>query len=199
MINTRTTTGKLENIDNNTLGMALFLGSETVFFALLIIAYITFRNSVPDGPNASTSLDPLTTFIFSLALFSSSFTVWRADKALERRDHGRQIIWLVATIVLGLIFLIGQGTEYWRLLTDNVTVSRNIFGTTFFTLTGFHGLHVFIGLVMLAIVTGLTIAGHIKGPRAGALSAVSLYWHFVDAVWVFIFTIVYIGTAIIKF
>jgi len=192
-------TNRLERIESNTLGMALFLLSETVFFALLIIAYITFRNSVTAGPNAANSLDPLTTSFFSIALFASSFTVWRADKAHDRRDHRGVVVWLVATIVLGLIFLIGQGSEYWRLLTDNVTVSRNVFGTTFFTLTGFHGFHVFVGLVMLSILTVIALTGHLKGPRAGALSAISLYWHFVDVVWIFIFSIVYIGTAIIKF
>ncbi len=108
------------------------------------------------------------------------------------------ILWLIATIVLGLIFLVGQGLEYWRLLTNNVTVSRNMFGTTFFTLTGFHGFHVLVGLVMLAAFTGIAMTGRFKGPRSGALSALSLYWHFVDAVWVVIFSIVYIGTAILK-
>lgn len=191
-------TNRLERIENNTLGMALFLVNEAVFFALLIIAYITYRNSVTNGPNAANSLDPLFTFIFTIALLASSFTVWRADKSLERRDHRGLVIWLLATIALGLIFLIGQGTEYWRLLTDNVTVSRNLFGTTFFTLTGFHGFHVFVGLVMLSILAGIALTGRLKGPRSGALSAISLYWHFVDVVWIFIFSIIYIGTAILK-
>jgi heme/copper-type cytochrome/quinol oxidase subunit 3 len=105
----------------------------------------------------------------------------------------------VATIVLGLIFLIGQGAEYWRLLTNDVRVSTNLFGTTFFTLTGFHGFHVFVGLIMLSILTGIALTGRFKGPRSGAVSAISLYWHFVDVVWIFIYTIVYIGSATLKF
>jgi len=192
-------TNRLERIESNTLGMALFLVNEAVFFALLIIAYLTYRNSVIVGPNAANSLDPLFTLIFTIALLASSFTMWRADKSLEKGNHRGLILWLLATIALGLIFLIGQGWEYWRLLTNDVTISSNLFGTTFFTLTGFHGLHVIGGLIMLSILTGIALTGRFKGPRSGAVSAISLYWHFVDVVWIFIFTIVYIGTAVIRF
>ena len=185
-------TNKLARIESNTLGMLLFLVNEAVFFALLIIAYINYRNSVTSGPNAANSLEPLTTSIFTAALLASSFTVWRADKSLEKRNHTGMLLWLVATIVLGLVFLIGQGSEYLRLLTNNVTVSRNLFGTTFFTLTGFHGFHVFVGLIMLSILAGIAATGRFKGPRSGALSAISLYWHFVDIVWIFLFPLWYL-------
>src|SRR5207253_1207119 len=103
---------------------------------------------------------------------------------------------LVATIALGAIFLVGQGIEYAGLLSSDVTVSRNLFGTTFFTMTGFHGFHVFVGLVMLTIVAGFAFAGHYKGGRSAALGAISLYWHFVDLVWVVIFSVVYLWSLV---
>jgi heme/copper-type cytochrome/quinol oxidase subunit 3 len=101
-------------------------------------------------------------------------------------------LWLLVTVVLGAVFLIGQGWEYLRLIGENVTISRNLFGSTFFTLTGFHGLHVFSGLVALAILCGLAAAGWFAGPHSIALETVGWYWHFVDVVWIVIFSIIYL-------
>jgi heme/copper-type cytochrome/quinol oxidase subunit 3 len=100
--------------------------------------------------------------------------------------------WLVATILLGGVFIVGQGLEYFGLFKNGVTVGTNLFATTFFTLTGFHGLHVCLGLVALMIVLGLGLAGDFKNGRPVALEVVGLYWHFVDVVWVFVFTVVYL-------
>ncbi len=197
---TTTALEKLKHIEKNTLGMALFLINEAVFFALLIIAFVNFRNSVKSGPNAAAALEPLTTALFTVALLSSSFTIRQADKNLERKNHARMLAWLVATIALGGIFLVGQGMEYRRLLTNDVTISRNIFGSTFFTLTGFHGLHVLVGLIMLATLAAFAFSGGLKGPKSSGMAAISLYWHFVDVVWVVIFGIIYVWTAgLIKF
>ena len=99
---------------------------------------------------------------------------------------------LFATVLLGAIFLYGQGREYQRLISQNVTISRNLFGSTFFTLTGFHGLHVFMGLVAITILFGLALAGTFKKPHSVAIEAISLYWHFVDVVWIVIFATVYL-------
>ncbi len=192
---TTTTIGKLDALDKNVLGMALFLVSEAVFFTLLIISYITFHSSIT-GPTASSSLDPLVTGFYSIALFASSGTVWLADRSLSRGSRAGLVGWLSATVLLGGIFLVGQGIEYLRLLNENITISRNLFGSTFFTLTGFHGLHVLVGLIMLAIITGFAVTGDIRHGKSGALDAVTLYWHFVDLVWVFIFSIVYLWTLI---
>lgn len=189
---TMSTIGKLDAIDRNKLGMALFLVNEAVFFALLIFAYINYRSQFNAGPNPSSVLEPGITAIYTVCLLASSLTIWFADKSLERGSHGGLIAWLVATIALGAIFLVGQGLEYARLLSQNVTVSRNLFSTTFFTMTGFHGLHVFVGLIMLTILAGLALGGDFRGRKSSALSAVSLYWHFVDAVWVVIFSVVYL-------
>lgn len=188
------TMSKLDALDKNVLGMALFLASEAVFFALLIIAFVTFRTGGGISSDSLKSLDPQVTGIFSIFLLSSSLTVWLADRSLERGSRKGLVGWLIVTIILGSIFLAGQGMEYARLLSQDITISRDLFGSSFFTLTGFHGLHVFIGLVMLAILAGLAATGTFRGRKSGALSSVSLYWHFVDAVWVIIFSIVYIGS-----
>jgi len=181
--------------DKNKLGIILFIGSETVFFALLILAYLYFQGlaaSGGSGPTAASSLDPLTTGLFSLFLFASSFTIWQADKSQARQNRARLQLWLLATIILGVIFLAGQGLEWRNLIRQSTTISRNLFGTTFFTLTGFHGFHVLVGLVALAIVLGLARAGDFKEGHSSAIESISLYWHFVDVVWVVIFTVVYV-------
>ncbi|MGH7865363.1 MAG: cytochrome c oxidase subunit 3, partial [Candidatus Binataceae bacterium] len=100
-----------------------------------------------------------------------------------------------ATILLGFIFIVGQGEEWAGLVRNGVTVSRNLFGTTFFTLTGFHGLHVIIGLIALAALAGIVMAGKLRGRVKEPLEAIGIYWHFVDAVWIVIFSIIYLGAA----
>jgi heme/copper-type cytochrome/quinol oxidase subunit 3 len=195
MKTTNTMTQRLANININVLGMALFLLNETVFFAVLIVAFVNYQAGVIHPPNAATSLHPYLTLFFSLFLFGSSGTIFMADRSLERKNHTGVVIWLIATVVLGAIFLVGQGIEYLDLLNSNIKPSTNLFGTTFFTLTGFHGLHVFIGLVMLTILVGFALKGDFKNGKSSAMSAISLYWHFVDAVWVVIFSLVYIWAA----
>lgn len=173
------------------LGMILFIVSEAVFFLLLILAYVSYHREQGNGPTAASSLDPIKTGIFSLFLFSSSATMDFAVRGLRARAWGRLQAGLAATILLGAVFLIGQGREYAALLQKDVVISRDLFGTTFFTLTGFHGLHVLVGLVMIAIVLGL-VRRRRREARAGGLEAVAVYWHFVDAVWVVIFGVVYL-------
>jgi heme/copper-type cytochrome/quinol oxidase subunit 3 len=174
------------------LGMLLFLVSEAFFFGMLILAYVYYSGAPADGPSAATSLDVSTAAIFTAFLLGSSGTLWLAERSMARKRPAGMRLWLLITVVLGAIFLIGQGWEYLRLFEDNVTISRNLFGATFFTLTGFHGLHVFSGLVALAILFGLAMAGWFKGPHAVAIEAVGWYWHFVDVVWIVIFTIIYL-------
>jgi heme/copper-type cytochrome/quinol oxidase subunit 3 len=178
--------------DRNTLGMLCFIASEATFFTLLILAYVYYHVVANNGPTAAGSLDPVKTGIYSLFLLSSSVTIWQAGKSLERQRRGAAIGWLVATVILGGVFLFGQGQEYLHLLNSDVTISRNLFGTTFFTLTGFHGLHVFAGLVAITVLAGLGATGAFHGPRSSAVETVSLYWHFVDVVWVIIFSVIYL-------
>lgn len=176
----------------NKLGMLLFISSEAFFFALLILAYASFRSVPQEGPTAATSLDPLTTGFFSLFLLASSFTIWRASKNQAGKHSRRALIWLAATILLGAVFLIGQGLEWSQLLHAGASVSRNLFGTTFFTLTGLHGLHVAIGLLALGILLVLAWAGRSYSSNSSAVEVLSIYWHFVDVVWVVIFAVVYL-------
>ena len=172
--------------DTSMLGMIAFLASEAVFFVFLIIAYVYFSGA-PNGGNAATALDPKVTAMYTAALIASSVTLWRAG-ALAKRQQ-RPGAWILASAVLGAVFLVGQGREYNRLLAENVTVNRDLFGTTFFTVTGFHGLHVLVGVLLLGIVWLVTVIDR-KAPRG--LDAVALYWHFVDVVWIVIFAIIYI-------
>ncbi|HYM68936.1 MAG TPA: cytochrome c oxidase subunit 3, partial [bacterium] len=100
--------------------------------------------------------------------------------------------WLGATVILGALFLFGQGQEWVGLIRDNVTVARDLFGATFFTLTGFHGLHVFLGLLLLGMLFVLALLGQFRGPTSVGVEVVSLYWHFVDAVWIVLYTLIYV-------
>jgi heme/copper-type cytochrome/quinol oxidase subunit 3 len=166
------------------LGMALFIASESIFFLSIVAVYVALR---PGGlATAKSELDIGRTAIFSVFLFSSSATMSLAERRASRG-------WLLATAVLGAAFLAGQGLEYARLLTSGIAPSTGLFGTTFFTLTGLHGLHVLIGL---AAIAGLFVASrrHGRRVRAVAWQGVAWYWHFVDAVWVVVFSVVYLGT-----
>lgn len=178
--------------DKNKLGMMVFIASEVAFFGILILAYVYFSGVEADGPNAANTLDPYITSIFTAALLASSFTFWRAQKSIEHGQQSALRRWLLATIVLGAIFLIGQAWEYTQLFRENVTISTSLFGTTFFTLTGFHGLHVASGLVAIAILFVLTFGNTLTGRRTGAVGVIELYWHFVDVVWIVIFTLLYV-------
>jgi cytochrome c oxidase subunit 1/cytochrome c oxidase subunit I+III len=175
----------------NKTGVLMFIISEAGFFGVLILAYLYFNASPQPGPTAH-DLNLLKTGIFSLCLFASSFTIWRSEVSLAKGNHHAMKAWLALTILLGGVFIVGQGLEYWGLFKSGVDISSNLFATTFFTLTGFHGLHVCVGLTMLLIVLGLALAGDFKEGHSPALGAVGYYWHFVDVVWVFVLTVVYI-------
>lgn len=169
------------------LGVALFIASESIFFLAIIVSFIALR---PLGlETAKAELDLPRTFIFSLFLFSSSATMTIA----ERRRSRDGVLWLVVTALLGAVFIAGQGLEYARLLDSGISPRSGMFGTTFFTLTGLHGLHVLVGLTAIA---GLAIAARraARGVAATAWECVAWYWHFVDGVWVVVFSVVYLGT-----
>ena len=166
------------------LGVAVFIASESIFFLAIVLAYVAYREA--GLATAKANLDVLRTAIFSIALFASSGTMVVAAR-------GRSGAWLAVTMALGGIFLIGQSAEYARLLGEGIGPGSALFGTTFFTLTGLHGLHVLAGLVALAALL-LASLGRARAVGAVAWEAVGLYWHFVDAVWVVVFSVVYLGT-----
>jgi heme/copper-type cytochrome/quinol oxidase subunit 3 len=178
------------------LGVVMLIVSEAIFFLLLILAYVYFHAYPDGGPSAADSLNPARTAVFSLFLIASSATVWFAGRRAAREGMLGPAPWIAATIALGLVFIAGQGAEWADLIAAGVTVNRNLFGTTFFTLTGFHGLHVLLGIVALAALAGLVAAGRLRGRAAQPIEAVSLYWHFVDAVWIVIFSVVYLGARV---
>jgi cytochrome c oxidase subunit 1/cytochrome c oxidase subunit I+III len=177
--------------DKNRTSIIAFIVSETGFFGALILAFLFFEANPQPGPGPK-DLNLFKTAIFSVCLFASSFTLWRSEVALHGQRHGAMKLWLASTVLLGGIFLIGQGLEYWGLLQSGVTIASNLFASSFFTLTGFHGIHVGVGLVALMIMLAMALARDFETRKSTALGAVSLYWHFVDVVWVFVLTVVYI-------
>lgn len=176
----------------NKLMMKLTVGTEAIFFIALIVSYLYFWRNSSFQREVAEHLNIKTTGLFTLFLLSSSFSFWRAERNYMNGNHKRMNAWLSATIILGLIFLAGQGHEYYKLLTENVTISKSEFGSSFYTLTGFHGLHVFIGLIVLSILLTLSIKGAFKTSSSSVVSTIGIYWHFVDVVWIFVFTTIYV-------
>lgn len=178
------------------LAVSVFVATEAVFFAFLITAYIYFSGATVHGPNARNSLDVTRTLIFTVCLIASSATLWLAERRLAAGARTGFLGWLAATIALGVAFICGQGIEYAGLLGKSITPARNLFGATFFTLTGFHGFHVICGLIALSIMLGLAARGNSSPKLRYGTSAISIYWHFVDVVWIVIFSLVYLGAAL---
>jgi cytochrome c oxidase subunit 1/cytochrome c oxidase subunit I+III len=170
-----------------------FVASEAVFFLLLLVSYVVFNTRHSEGPTAETALDVPRTGFFTVLLLASSGTLLFAERALRVANQRRFLFWLGTTILLGFAFLAGQAIEYDGLIDDGVTISRNLFASTFFTVTGFHGLHVFAGLIMLCVFFGLGWRREFDSRRAGVLAAAGIYWHFVDVVWIAVFSIIYLG------
>lgn len=177
--------------ERHKLGMLLFISSEVWFFGALIAAYIVNRTDVGASVVAPL-LDVPRVALFSLALFASSGTMELAHRRLDRGDVRGNRNWLLLTAALGVVFLIGQGLEYRELLVRNITLSAGVLASAFFTLTGFHGLHVVVGLVLIVILSLVIGTVRPEPRRLTAFVPISLYWHFVDAVWVVIFTLVYL-------
>jgi cytochrome c oxidase subunit 3 len=175
------------------LGMMLFIASELMFFGSLFGAYFTIKGASEPWPPAGTAeIAVLRTAFFSAFLIASSFTIQRAVILLKKDDIVGMLRWLTVTIALGLTFLGGQVWEYSELISEDFVISTNQFATLFFTMTGFHGLHVAAGLVAIAVVYASGRAGRVTSARHGTAEAVSYYWHFVDVVWIFLFLTLYV-------
>ena len=177
--------------DRNRLGILLFILSEATFFAILITAQL-YSHGVPN--HTASSLEVVRTLFFSVFLLASSISVALAGRNLRHRRLGAARFWLGVTIVLGIIFLFGQLTEYRQLNSENIWIDTDVFSMTFYTLTGFHGLHVLAGLIALTIL--LKFANETQGERSSAVETISYYWHFVDGMWIIIFTVVYLLSAL---
>jgi cytochrome c oxidase subunit 3 len=178
------------------LGMLLFLFSESIFFIFLLVAYINFHIDQPQALITS-DLDVQKTSIYTSILIASSVTLFLAHRSAFRKKLKEFQVWLVLTIALGLVFIFGQMREYIQLFHKEITVSRDALSTSFFTITGFHGLHVCAGILLLILILFWSISQNRKGKNVpfGSIEAVSLYWHFVDIVWVGVFSVLYLWGA----
>jgi heme/copper-type cytochrome/quinol oxidase subunit 3 len=183
----------MKNFETAKLAMLVFIASEAVFFAFLIAAYVYYSGATVHGPQAGNSLDPPRTLLFTVCLLASSGTLWMAERRLSAGSRKGFKAWLGATVVLGTVFLTGQAVEYAGLISKNITPARNLFAATFFTLTGLHGLHVLCGLLALSTLLLLASMNRFGEKAVSGVGAISLYWHFVDAVWVLIFSLVYLA------
>ncbi|GAA0553127.1 cytochrome c oxidase subunit 3 [Chitinophaga japonensis] len=173
--------------------MKLAIGSEAVFFISLLLGYLHFWNSGDFDQVARQQLDIRTAIPFTLVLLSSSITFLVAEKHHRKGVSGKALFWLLCTACLGLVFLSGQGYEYFRLIRkEQVTVSSSVFGSAFFALTGFHGLHVLTGIIALLYLSWLSTLENGKRSAAAAIGAIGIYWHFVDVVWIAVFSTVYL-------
>jgi heme/copper-type cytochrome/quinol oxidase subunit 3 len=179
-------------IDNRKLAIWTFIGSECLFFASLISTYLVYRGKSLVGPFPKDIFEiPLVTFGTALLLFSSLFVVL-ALNAAEQGNRKKSILWLALTITCGLFFIGMQVYEFSHFFHKGLTMQGNLFGASFYTLTGFHGTHVTIGVVWLLTVFIELLRGHLPPAKALNLETAALYWHFVDVVWIVIFPVVYL-------
>jgi heme/copper-type cytochrome/quinol oxidase subunit 3 len=183
-----TTTG----LPNTKLAMWLFLASDCLFFGALISSYLLYRGASTQGPFPKDVFDIPYTSVSSFVLLGSSLTMVLALAAAQRRDFGRMRIWLLATAMLGMTFVGGQVYEFTAFHKEGLSLSSNLFGSTFFVLTGFHGAHVVIGILMLLSLVSFSYADKLPEDASFPVEMVGLYWHFVDIVWIIIFTVVYL-------
>ena len=173
-------------------GMLLFIASEVMFFGGLFATYFNARASVPAGewhPPEGGHLDLPLAAVLTAVLVASSFTMQFGVWAIRRGDTGKLKMWTAITLGLGILFLAGQLYDYSQL---GFGIADGVFGTVFYTLTGFHGAHVFGGAVGLTIVLARTLRGQFSARNHVAVEAVSYYWHFVDVVWIGVFSTIYL-------
>ena len=179
-------------LDNRKLLMWAFLGSECLFFGSLISVYMIYRGRSLVGPAPHDIFDIPYTSVSAFVLLMSSLTMVLALAAIQRGDHRGLRIWLATTGLLGAVFVGGQVYEFTEFLHYGLDLSTNLFGSSFYVLTGFHGLHVTIGVMMLFSLLILSLRGKLPSSDSLTVELVGLYWHFVDIVWIIIFTLVYL-------
>ena len=171
--------------------MICLIIAETAIFTIFVAAYIYYLGKSLSGPTPQQVLRlPI---LNTICLLSSSATITFALRALGKGDTRRFGLWWFATIALGAYFLIGTGVEWHHLIYEKgLTIGTNLFGTTFYSLVGLHATHVVVGPIALSIVMSLTLARAVKPEHVERLDVLALYWHFVDGIWIVVFTVVYI-------
>jgi cytochrome c oxidase subunit 3 len=172
-------------------GMISLIAAESAIFTIFVVAYVFYIGKSLSGP---TPKDVLTVPIFAtICLLSSSLSIHLAVRALRNARIGMFGIWWFITMALATVFLVGTGREWQKLIFDEgLTVRTNLFGTTYYSLVGLHAFHVTVGLIVIVIVMAFTLVGEVTSQYSERLEVFSLYWHFVDAVWVVVFTVVYV-------
>jgi cytochrome c oxidase subunit III len=172
-------------------GMACLIFAESAIFTIFVVAYLFYVGKTLSGPTPREVLE--TPIFYTICLLSSSLTIHFASKLLEGGRRGAFLLLWLLTIALGALFLYGTGQEWHRLIYEHgLTISTNLFGTTYYSLVGLHAFHVTAGLIMLSIVLFFGLAGRVGPEQSARVDVLSLYWHFVDAVWVVVFTVVYV-------
>ena len=172
-------------------GMMSLIFAESAIFTIFVVAYLFYAGKSLSGPTPREVLE--TPIFYTICLLSSSLTIHVAGKALERGGRSAFLLLWLLTIALGALFLYGTGQEWHRLIYEHgLTISTNLFGTTYYSLVGLHAFHVTAGLILLSIVLFFGVAGRVGPEQSARVDVLSLYWHFVDAVWVVVFTVVYV-------
>ncbi len=181
-------------LSNEKMGMWAMIGSECLFFGALIAAYLIYVNAFGDAPeiNPSTIYDIPFTSVSTFILLMSSLGVVLALSGAQQGDDRRMRTWLLATALMGATFLSGQIYEFTVFMEEGMRMSTSPFTTSFYVLTGFHGVHVGVGVLMLLTLWGRSLAGKLERRKSEIVENVGLYWHFVDIVWIIIFTVVYL-------
>ena len=182
-------------LDHRKLLMWVFLASDTMFFGSLIATYMSYRGRAEDmgvGPYPNEIFDIPYTSISAFVLLMSSLTMVLALAAIQKGDQRGLRVWLLATALLGSVFVGGQYFEFTDFYHEGLTLSVNSFGSSFFVLTGFHGTHVTIGIIWLLTLFFISLRGGLKAEDSLDVEIAGLYWHFVDIVWIVIFTLVYL-------
>jgi heme/copper-type cytochrome/quinol oxidase subunit 3 len=179
-------------LTNNKLGMWLFLGSECLLFGGLIATYMLYRGRHSENLGPDQLWDIPFTSASSFVLLMSSLTMVLAVSSVSRGDLRNGKLWLVATAMLGAAFLAGQVYEFTTFYNEGLGFTTSLFASSFYTLTGFHGAHVAVGIIMLLSLVGMLQRDRVTGDKPEVVELVGLYWHFVDVVWILIFTLVYL-------
>ena len=179
-------------IDHRKLGIWAFLASECMFFGSLITTYLLYKDRIGSGPGPTDIFEIPFTSISSFVLLMSSLTMVLAHNAVLQRDRRRMELWLAATAMLGLVFIGGQVFEFTAFVREGMTLTTSPFASSFFVLTGFHGANVTVGILMLLTLFTLSKMGRLSIEDHTRVDMIALYWHFVDIVWIVIFTFIYL-------
>lgn len=171
--------------------MLAVIVAESAIFTIFVTAYVFYIGKSLSGPTPRQVLE--IPYFNTVCLLSSSITIWLAERSLKRSAMRAFTAWWAGTVLLGAIFLAGTALEWHKLIyRDGLTIRTNLFGTTFYSLVGLHASHVIVGLIMLSLVLAFALTGKIHPRHGHRVEVLALYWHFVDAVWVVVFTVVYV-------